>query len=208
MHLQKMSMFSYVCSQRDAMKVCIFWYKAKMASIHQALPPFPSLYIPSNAPPPPHTQAHFTSCLFTKLLYNSKMNNNGGAADKGKRKMSGEEEPSEGGHQTNLFHFTASSSNPPNRQIQLNSPTLPTNTQLQFPSSSLPPNSHFSQVQQILNNAAPRRPFSYMSLLTAPDEEDDDTIEPLFQDINNQRAQIDQIVTLHVSFEFSYYTSI
>ncbi|KAL8552421.1 hypothetical protein ACS0TY_001203 [Phlomoides rotata] len=93
-------------------------------------------------------------------------------ADKGKRKMSAGE--GSGQQKINLLNVHGQQFAPPN----------------------LPLDSHFSSVQQILNNAAPKRPFSYMSLLTAPDEEVANA-EPLFKDISNQRAKIDQLVSLH-----------
>ncbi|KAI3458396.1 hypothetical protein Pfo_015059 [Paulownia fortunei] len=63
-----------------------------------------------------------------------------------------------------------------------------------FASSSDPLNGRQPQVQQILNAAAPFKPFSFMSLLTGDDEDDRNS---LFTDIKNQSEQIDQIVLLH-----------
>ncbi|CAA0836663.1 Unknown protein [Striga hermonthica] len=89
----------------------------------------------------------------------------------------------------------------------------PANNQLHF-FSSLPSDLHFappadggrqSQVQQILNTAAaarPRKPFSFTSLLTA---DDDDYVDPLAEEIRNQREQVNQIILLHVSHFFFPY---
>lgn len=64
-----------------------------------------------------------------------------------------------------------------------------------FASPGVPLNGRHSQVQQILNNAAPFKPFSFTSLLTAADEDDPDS---LYTDIKNQSEQVDQIIRLHV----------
>ncbi|KAL2227304.1 UNVERIFIED_CONTAM: BOI-related E3 ubiquitin-protein ligase 1 [Sesamum indicum] len=55
-------------------------------------------------------------------------------------------------------------------------------------------NGRHSQVQQILNNAAPFKPFSFTSLLTAADEDD---LDSLSMEIKNQTEQVDQILLFH-----------
>ncbi|KAL6530364.1 hypothetical protein OROHE_014717 [Orobanche hederae] len=67
---------------------------------------------------------------------------------------------------------------------------------LQFASTNDPPvaNSRHSQVQQILNSAAPLRPFSFMSMLAADDEDDRDSF---LAEIKSQREQMNHILLLH-----------
>ncbi|KAI3470995.1 hypothetical protein Pfo_027658 [Paulownia fortunei] len=62
-----------------------------------------------------------------------------------------------------------------------------------FASPNVPLNGCHSQVQQILNTAAPFKSFT--TLLAAAAEEDDH--RTLSTDVKNQREQIDQIITFH-----------
>lgn len=69
-----------------------------------------------------------------------------------------------------------------------------------------------SQVQNILNNAAAampstKKPFSYMALLMADDDEDvEDEYRccPSFKDIKDQTDQINQMILFHVMIYYIY----
>lgn len=108
------------------------------------------------------------------------------AKNSGKRKMmefaaETAEPTTAAGHQINLFNLHG---------------------QQHFASPSVPLDAHRSHVQQILNNAAPFKPFSFMSLLTADDNEDDSS--PLSKDIKNQSEEINQMILLHVMIFHHY----
>ncbi|KAL6509399.1 hypothetical protein OROGR_022709 [Orobanche gracilis] len=58
-------------------------------------------------------------------------------------------------------------------------------------------NSRHSQVQKILNRAAPIRPFSFTSLLTADEDVDEDDRDSFLAEIKSQREQMNHILLLH-----------